>query len=286
MKVATEELRDLAIKLCPDLRNIICHESKLTVSTWKAGVETGKAIEFLAMCSLIASMRKVGVPVTIPDLFFKNPDLYYLRNVLPRHHGAQAGHEAAARSIPLIERFIAALTPKAIVNIKGVAGAFYREGFPVHLIEFLKAKQTDYQERPDILGVEGSLDTSITNEFELEFLYRSTYGSCSGALRIKNDFYIPLIQYESSLDGTIPTIAIVECSVGKHAVKANEQIAKYVSLFKGSYKQLYTVLINGQKPPAGGFDIEAHIDLSADGNELLIALERATDKLSQLLIRE
>lgn len=279
------ELQELTTSLCPDIERIISHRSEVTASTWGKSIETGKAIELLTLSSIIFSLRKYGAAPRVPKLFFEKPDLYYLRNVLPRHHGAQAGHEAAFRSIQLKDRFIASLTPKAEFIIKGVAYGLYREGFPVHLIEKMRTVRNDYQDRPDIMVVEGVLETAMNNDSELEFHYCSSTGSCNGMLRIKNDPAIPLIRYDSDLNGTVEIAAIVECSVGKSGERADEQISRYVDLFNGSAKHIYTMLVNGRKARVGGFDIETHIDLSRDVNALRATLVQSTDDLVSCLFR-
>jgi hypothetical protein len=279
------EVQELATSLCPDIEHIIAHRSEATASTWEKSIGTGKAIEFLTLCSIISSLRKYGAAPKIPELFFENPDLYYLRNVLPRHHGAQAGHEAALRSIQLKDRFIASLTPKAEFIIKGVAYGLYREGFPVHQIEILRSVRNDYQDRPDIMVVEGALETVMNNDSELEFNYCSSMGSCNGILRIKNDPSIPLIRYDSSLNGAVEIAAIVECSIGKSGERADEQIRRYVNLFNGSSKHICTMLVNGRKVRIGGFDIETHIDLSRDVNALRATLVQSTDDLVSYLFQ-
>jgi hypothetical protein len=264
----------MSVAICPDLESVLMHESQVTTSTWHAGIETGKSIELITLCSLIASFRRAGYEVKFPKLFNEKPDLFYVRNVIPRHHGAQAGHDVAIfNEIPLLDRFLGALTPKAIVyHPSGKQFLIFREGHPMHLISWLAAGKPEYLDRPDILVAEGSMSLKILEDDIIYFKFESSTGTCNGKMRVKNDINLPLIELSISGESGMPVAAIIECSVGKGKATAEEQLTRYVALFGFSMSPI-TALINGKKKACPAYDFEVKIDVS----------EGAEEKLSQQL---
>jgi len=256
--------RNAAAILCPELRPIILHQSGVSKSTWETGVETGKSVEFLSVCGLIAAAKVLGFEVTFPDIYSHNPDLFYFRNVIPRHHGAQAGHDAVVfDSIPLEERFKAAMSPKAILHHpSGKQYLVYREGLPIHLISVIANKGGHYLDRPDVVVLEGSMEIRSAKSGIIEFEFESPSGGMSGSLRVKNDVNVPLKNLSMNLEGEIGISSIIECSVGKGRVKAEEQLERYLQLFKGA-KNGFNVLVNGQQKKCPAFDHEIVLDISS-----------------------
>lgn len=220
-------LREACLLACPDLVAVILHDSEMTSSTWKAGIETGKAVEMLALCALVSAIRYIGHSVLFPELYTSDPDLFYLRNSIPRHHGAQAGHEVVVMSgIPLVKRFEAALTPKAIIKTNdGRSFLMYREGHPIHFISNLVNQHPEYLDRPDIVIAEGDLVVNTQSSAELPFIYNHPNGIIQGSLRVKNDIKVPLISFEASGSLDIPINGIIECSVGKGKERAEDQLS-------------------------------------------------------------
>lgn len=272
----------MALAFCPDLESILMHDSEVTASTWLVGVETGKSVELLSLCALVASLRRAGCRVTFPTLFQEKPDLFYLRNVIPRHHGAQAGHDVAVFDrIPLADRFVGALTPKAIVHHPGGRQfLIFREGHPVHLISWVASGKSEYLDRPDILIAEGSLHLQLVDDTILDFRFARPAGTCEGKLRVKNDINLPLISLNMSRESGVPVTAILECSVGKGKVTAEEQLARYVGLF-GLPVPPMTVLINGKKKACPAYDFEIQIDIAEGSDEgLFNQLSTGLDQLA------
>lgn len=276
-------VRDVSIQICPDLATVISHDSPITASTWTAGIETGKSVEVLALCALVAAFRSSGHEVSFPRLYTANPDLFYLRNEIPRHHGAQAGHDAViATKLPLFDRFLAALTPKAMAKTKdGRCFLIYREGHPFHLMRALIKNGVEYLDRPDLLIAEGKLDLDVQNSRELPFVYKHPTGCLQGSLRIKNDIKMPLISLESSGSPDISINGIIECSVGKGRERAEDQLGKYLQLCSGPARPI-SALINGRKKSCPAYDHEIYIDLAATDATALA--QQLTVGLSKLVL--
>lgn len=280
-------LRQMSIAYCPDLETVLMHESEVTTSTWHAGIETGKSIELLTLCRLVASFRRTGFQVIFPRLFNVKPDLFYVRNVIPRHHGAQAGHDAVIfNQIPLLDRFIGALTPKAIVNHpSGKQFLIFREGHPVHFINWIASGKAEYLDRPDIVVTEGSLNLQILEDDIMDFKFASAAGTCDGKLRVKNDINLPLIDLSMSGESVVPVAVILECSVGKGKVTAEEQLERYVGLF-GMPQAPMTALINGKKKACPAYDFEVQIDVGEGAEEQLCQqLSSGLDRLASEFYR-
>ena len=258
-------IRELSWKLCPDLSDVIWHESEVTLSTWGQGLETGKAVEFLSLCSLINAYRHEGQEVNIPELYKSHPDLFYIRNIIPRHHGAQAGHDAAnGDSLPLRLRFIGALTPRAVVQQSdGYPLLIFREGNPIHFINYAKQYNIYYLERPDLLISKALIKVEPLTDSEISFSYKCQSGFTSGKLRVVNHAKLPLISLDHIGELDIPISGIVECSVGKGKDRAGEQLDAYRTLCKALPKPK-SVLVNGRNNSCREYDIEIFIDLALE----------------------
>lgn len=258
-------IRELAARICPDIAFVISHNSAITASTWNSSVQTGKAVELLALCALVAEMRSAGHIVTFPTVYVNKPDLFYLRNIIPRHHGSQAGHAAAnGESLPLLDRFIAALTPKAMARTaRGRCFLIYREGHPVHFISSVISGGLEYLDRPDLLIAEGEIELKVKNATELEFIYEHPYGDARGSLRIRNDIKIPLVSFTATGSSVIPINGIIECSVGKGRDKAEEQLNRYLNICTSPIRPT-SMLINGRKKSGSVYDYEVFIDLTME----------------------
>ncbi|MDO2438439.1 hypothetical protein Q2T43_19730 [Aeromonas veronii] len=257
-------IRELSSKLCPDLSDIIWHESEVTLSTWGQGLETGKAVEFLSLCSLINAYQHEGQEVDIPELYNNHPDLFYIRNIIPRQYGAQAGHEAAnGDALPLRLRFLGALTPRAIIQQSdGCPLLIFREGHPIHFINYAKQHNIYYLERPDLIISKALIQIEPLNDSEISFSYKCQSGLTSGKLRVVNHAKLPLISLNHTGELDIPISGIVECSVGKGKNRAGEQLDDYLSLCQ-SFSKPKSVLVNGRNKLCGEYDVEIFIDLTS-----------------------
>lgn len=257
-------LRSAAALLCPDLTDVIRHDSAVTASTWRAKVETGKAIELASLCGVVASLRRASWEVSFPDVYREKPDLFYLRNVVPTHHGAQAGHDTAMfGALSLEDRFLASMTPKASArSSKGKELLIFREGHPVHFINWQASGNSEYLDRPDILLAEGQLCTKWTDSSVLAFLYSVGTSIIDGQLRTINSFNVPIISYRASDDCRFPIRGLVECSAEKDPSIAKRQINRYVQLFGGPIRPV-TMFVSGSRSRSTQCDVEVIIDRSA-----------------------
>lgn len=278
------ELRSVALHLCPDLSEILRHNSIATNSTWDCSTETGKAIEITAMCATISAFQRRGFTLFIPQLFIENPDLFYLRNIVPKHHDAQAGHDAAfLNAIPLLDRFVASLTPKAVLKDNELVFSIFREGHVIHKITHLLNTDSEYLDRPDIVIAQGEMDVSIINETEIEFNYNQPINQFTGKLRVKNDNKIPLISFDSNSTKGVLVNGIIECSVGKERAHAVKQTNRYKTLF-ASVIIPSTALVNGQKYSGNHIEHEIFLDLVEwDREKVISTLESGFDKFVEVI---
>lgn len=279
------ELREVSLHFCPTLKDILYHDSPISISTWKADIETGKAVEVAALCATISSFQKIGYNLSVPAVYSNNPDLFYLRNVIPRHHDAQAGHDAAFISqVPLQDRFIASLTPKAMLkNNAGSVFSIFREGHAVHKLSQLLKTNNEYLDRPDIVISQGEMVLASVTNTEIEFKYIQGIGDISGRLRIKNDNRIPLVSYEPETGGDVLINGIIECSVGKGRSHAVKQINRYKTLF-ASLITPTTALVNGQMYQGNHIEHEIFIDLTEwDREKTINALETGFSKFVEII---
>jgi hypothetical protein len=280
-----EDLRDLAISLCPDLERVLHHDSAISRSTWSPSGETGKSLELLTLCGLVRAFRDKGAAVEFPGVYFANPDLFFLRNTLPRHHDAQAGHGSAHfKEIGLKDRFIAALTPKAVVRLlDGSDLMILREGYPVHLIDWISRGSPEYLDRPDIILAHGSISMNSSHSDELEFSLIDGKERRRGRLRIKNDISIPIVSYDTEGDDQLRVGLFVECSVGKARQAATNQLDRYLELFS-SKKAPISVLVNGRGKTYGDYNIEIAVSptqpIGDIEGKLLQGLNMSLDLLS------
>jgi len=252
---------EAAKMLYPSLSPVLDHRSAVSKSTWGTRVETGKSIEVLSICGLLSAAASMNFSVLIPSMYFENPDLFYIRNTVPRSHDAQAGHDATILdSIPLSDRFIAALTPKAILeHASGRKFLAFREGLPAHFISVIAKGGVAYLERPDIIIMEGDFDIQVEEAGVLGFHFHTCSGTLAGSLRIRNDTNLPLKSISSNFSNEKYIYSIIECSVSKGRVKAEDQLATYLELFGGA-EVMFNVFVNGRDKPCPAYDHEILID--------------------------
>lgn len=241
-------LRDAACLAFPRLTPIVRCESLLSRSTWNAPLKTGKALEFLTLTTLLGAAEAIGCKVNIPTIFDQLPSLYYLRNELPHHHNAQPGHSAShANDSTLRDRFLASLYPRATIENANKVFSVFREGCVYHLIDQVVNGRPEYHERPDILLCEGQPVLDLNGTSDIDYHYESHSGDLFGTLRVKNQSYIPLKHYDHEMKSGFPVCGIVECSISKTATVADEQIDRYVNIFRNKIYTLVSLLVNGEK---------------------------------------
>lgn len=259
--ITTEDLRELSITFCPELEYIISNNSLESTSTWGKGLQTGKSIEFITLLSILHNAKRLGFSVETPRIFFEEPALFYQRNVIPYHHGAQAGHSNSIRdNIPLDLKFLASLTPKAILKSPdNRTFLLFREGHPVHLIDYAtKNRGQFYFERPDIVLCEAQIKNTLAQGV-VNFHYISCGKEITGSLKTINQPMLPLITYNNTGVKTEFTAGIVECSVGKNSSNADTQLLSYKKIFNSNAT---SILVNGKKDITNYYDIQITLDLN------------------------
>ena len=116
------QLRASLIEFFPEFSNILQVQSSVSDSSWQASLSTGKLLELSSLLFVCQSFKELGATISIPELYLDKPELFYLRNEMPLHHSAQAGHSASLYSeIELIDRFIAALLQKYLFTLENDA---------------------------------------------------------------------------------------------------------------------------------------------------------------------
>lgn len=281
---STEIVKIQCINYFPQIEEIINHKSAITNSTWDQGLETGKAIELLALCSTSNSLIKNGFEPIIPDLYFQNPDLFYLRNVFPRHHDGQAGHDVTCENeIPLYLRFLSAITPRVIFRKDGIDDLLlFREGYPIHqIIHYSKTGQI-YLDRPDIVICKGTIHTELINKEELIIEYIQNSNQINVKIRIINHPKIPIISLNSSENFQPSLVGIIECSYSKNVRHAIKQLEQYRNLFSLN-NQCTSLLINGKNKITGVYDYEIilnHSNLDLLHNSISTTINEFTKKIT------
>lgn len=226
---------------------ILC-DNPITRSTWEADLSTGKALEFIAQFALLDCLRELGALIAISNYYHQNPARFYLRNDIPMHHGAQAGHDAAFENdFPLAERFLAAMLPKADILINGINLMLFREGNPLHLLLHTWNGGDIYKERPDFALIEGEISVEHCNNLSITIMHKSGGGQAEITMSIKNTNVIPLKEYLISDDYVVATLGLIECSVSKTKIHVDKQLDKYAELFKSKSSIPRCLFINGDK---------------------------------------
>ncbi len=279
-----EKIRKACFDLCPEFSNVLKVESEVTASTWKASLSSGKALELLSLCGLLSSCRELGMSIELPSLYIEQPELFYLRNVIPRQYVSKPGHSHDSENgLSLKWKFAAALTPKAIIrNEHGLQYCVFREGIATHMIRDLVLKKSEYLDRPDIIVTAGEYETNFLNDSIIEFKYKNKSDELRGSLRIKNSESLPLIDFQGNC--SIEAKLIIECSVDKKSQFATGQLVKYKKLFAGK-TNLHSTFVNGGSKKSLAFDENVNINLKANvdiiKNAMLIGMNAAAKSLQK-----
>ncbi|WP_350315750.1 hypothetical protein OHK33_12920 [Pectobacterium aroidearum] len=258
--ITPKDIRELALLYYPELKDVILNNSIESSSTWDKGLRTGKSIEFITLISLLKMAKELGFSVEIPMIYFEMPSLFYQRNTVPYHHGAQAGHSHSNMdNIPLNLKFLASLTPKAIIKSpNSKTYLLFREGHPVHLIDYsTKNKGSIYFERPDIILCEAQIYNTINIDM-VDFIYLSNGKEITGSLKPINQPTPPLIKYHNNGINSNFVSGIIECSVGKNATNANQQLFSYQKIFNSN---AFSALVNGKVDIQSNYDVQVSVDL-------------------------
>jgi hypothetical protein len=230
----------------PDYANLILVNHPISESTWNAPLKTGKALEFITLISLLDKLKSLGCNVIIPEIYQNNPHLYYLRNELPLHHNAQAGHSAQLTDdISLNDRFLTSCTPKAIISHDADTFYIMREGNPIHEFECALKSDFYYKERPDISIYSGSIDV-LSKKNSMLVTSKNINSSACYDLSIKNTNILPIQDVQQKGDFHVTTLGVIECSINKSSDAADSQISKYNDIFENiSLVDIEFLFVNG-----------------------------------------
>lgn len=251
------KLRTLLAELFTEFHDILMVQHSASDSSWQAPLSTGKLLELTSLLFICKTFRKLGATVSIPVLYNDKPELFYLRNEMPLHHSAQAGHSANLYSdIELTDRFVAAFTPKVTIHIGDRSFYVMREGNPIHELEQALKHDIEYKDRPDIGIYSGEISVTINGKV-VNVVSKDGDNKAHFSLEVKNTSIIPLVDYNEEYEHSTTTAGIVECSVNKRANCANAQIDKYLEIFNTSPSTLF---INGGKDTSRFSTINIDID--------------------------
>jgi hypothetical protein len=201
---------------------------------WHRPWPNGTAFEWASLAALASEASRRGWVYSFPILQYDSGSkLFPLRNEIPFHHGAQAGHSEILRhKLSLSLRFLQSMVPKVLLQKSGKSYSVFREGCPYHEI----MKGATYPERPDILFIMGECEQGYPRIMkggkEVEFSFALLDGPIiSGVLRVVNSPTLPCRSRLPRHSMDIPVAGIVECSVNKPVDVAASQMAIYNSIF-------------------------------------------------------
>lgn len=151
-----------------------------------------------------------------------------MRNEYPHQHGAQAGHSAISHS--LSKRFLGALTPKFSFDVEGTTYSLFREGYPLHLVNYYLESGSSYRDRPDFVVVQGRYLASSRNSI---CTYTVEVDGKVGRAEFREiDSMSPqVVSWELPPDVIRPPLAAFECSWNKRPKTAAKQLDRYRNLF-------------------------------------------------------
>lgn len=238
-----------SLKYLPEYSTLLAAEGVLARNTWEANLSTGKALEILTLFALLHYSQKNSAVCQIDSFFLENADLFYSRNEIPYHHGAQAGHDAvySEPSYSLEKRFLSAVMPRATFTIDDREYMVFREGCPLHLFKHIANGGEIYKDRPDLVIVEGSINLLELKNQKISLKHSNSLGDAEIVLSIKNTNLVPLYDYQKTADYDVIINSIYECSVSKTSSHVDEQLARYQTLF--SEKQILPncFFVNGKE---------------------------------------
>jgi hypothetical protein len=267
-------LREQAARVFPSFRQIILHDSQLSNSVWESDLRTGKALEIVSLLAIISELNSQLGCTYIDDRFLSNPDLFYLRNEIPLHHGAQAGHEGLFQFETSIEdRFLAAFLPKANFKSDDRYWMIFREGNPLHLLFSLIQGAGVYKDRCDMVLVRGLIrDFEISNGL-ISFTHDDMGAAAKYQISIKNSPIVPLKDYIISEDYSVKTSGVVECSVSKTKAQVDEQLARYRELYKNFNSRPECLFVHG------GTMLSSFSTLIVDLTDLIMSFSTVDNRL-------
>lgn len=266
----TQFYKEEAIAAFPQLETLIECEHSAALSVWNSPLSTGKLLEFLSLLSIFKSLRSMNIEVGLDQVYLNNPELFYLRNEIPFHHNAQAGHDAGSNGdITLQDRFLASILPRYQFQLLDQNFMVYREGNPLHVIQSALKRVEPYKERPDLILVDGYISVSNVSQSNLEFTHSSQTGTAKYTLSIKNSNILPLIEYSSSDKYEIYSPGVIECSVSKTKICVDSQLDDYSDLFSAKENKPECLFIHGKathsKYPTLCLDMQNLVaDISSD----------------------
>nr|WP_181716964.1 hypothetical protein [Psychrobacter sp.] len=258
------EIRISLISLFPEFKNVLQVQSVLSDSSWNAPLSTGKLLELASLLFVCKSFKSLGATLEIPDLYSNKPHLFYLRNEIPLQHSAQAGHSATLNfEVELVDRYIAAFTPKVIIKINNKFLYIMREGNPIHELEKAMKYETEYKDRPDIGIYSGEVYVS-TDKKTINVISKNEITEAHFSLEARNTTVIPLISYHEKGEYHTTTNGIIECSTNKNTYQADSQLKKYIGIFDNHSNTTVTALFVN-----GGENKSNYLTLNVDMNDLI-----------------
>lgn len=256
--LAPSSIRPICRELAPVLREQIDWDGPGSSSTWNGDGKNGKALEVLAICWIVHTARNLGLEVTAPPALADRPGLFYLRNELPRSNTARAGHSDAHQQERIEDSFLAALTPKLTLRHGARVWSLFREGLPVQTILDYMKEVNPWQERPDLLIVEGEFRAHLDGQLAVSNWQQGSRGWLV-TVRTIDSPYPQVVDCEVPLPADIPACAVVEVSNNKVTGLADTQLGTYSE--KYSVELTQTLFLHGgtSRSTVAGLEVPATV---------------------------
>lgn len=224
------EMRDACLFLAPELEECLMIDSPSAEITWKGDLSGGKALEVLGLSVLIFTAHRCGVSVQIPKEVKERPDFMYFQNVLPRSHAVKAGHSDLSESYNFVEKYIASLIPKVVLDYKGNYWSVFREGAPPWSIaQFVKGVPS-ISLRPDLAIVPGRV-SALVDGSKITYEWEHKDSKWDFQLRVIDGPVPRVIDFHVTGNPTPKLSGLMECSIEKTNSHLEIQIEGYLNSY-------------------------------------------------------
>ena len=262
--ISAIEIRKKCIELAPMLTEIILDESESSNATWHGDISNGKALEILAISSLMYSCSSLNLELALPELFLQKPNLFYLQNTIPLSNPITAGHSSDSMSLAIEDRFASAFTPKFFAKTGERTWSVYKEGVPSIALEQYISGAGVSSFRPDIAILEGNSSFEIEMSI-LNFKLQTNQGASEYSLRMLDAPEPRIVDFNFQSEHGTRITGLIECSVNKGLSHLESQLNNYLENFgPNSHHEICYFYLNGKEYPRIGCNFNATNLLDAE----------------------
>lgn len=229
-KLTSAAIHDWCRDIAPGLEEVYSTSNALAERTWSSPLRAGKSIEMLGLALLYRGASDLGVACSVPALFRESPELFYLRNEIPLAFVGRVGNSEETDGIPIADRFLAATTPKIVLEDSGSDWGIFREGYATHALWNFLGRSRPYDDRPDFVIARGSFDSKL----EANVLTTSwSQGPAEMVVRLRamNASRPQVVDYDWPSSVAPGIVGIMECSSNKTRTHVDEQLIRYQGTF-------------------------------------------------------